>query len=134
MTATFDSNIWVSAVTLPAGRARQAVDLAVDEKVKVAISDVILVETVGVLRNKFGTSESGIAQATSLITACTIRVVPTRTINAVPSDPDDNRILECAVESKSDYIVTGDKDLLRLGQFEGIRIVSLPEFLELHSR
>lgn len=51
-----------------------------------------------------------------------------------PSDPDDNRILECAVASKSDYIVTGEEDLLRLGDFEGIRIVSLSEFLELHSR
>jgi len=43
----------------------------------------------------------------------------------------DNRILECAVAGRADLIVTGDRDLLELKQFEGTRIVSLRSYLEM---
>ena len=44
---------------------------------------------------------------------------------------DDDRILECAVASGSELIVSGDNDLLRRGEYAGIRIVRVSEFLEL---
>jgi predicted nucleic acid-binding protein len=44
-------------------------------------------------------------------------VSPTATVNIVKEDPEDDRILECAAEAKSDFIVTEDKDLLRVGRF-----------------
>ena len=57
-------------------------------------------------------------------------VYPTQTLEAVKDDPDDNRIVECALASGSDCIVTGDKDLLRLGQYQGIRIMGPAQFLQ----
>jgi predicted nucleic acid-binding protein len=56
-------------------------------------------------------------------------VAPTQTLN-VTDDPDDNRILECAVAAGSDYIVTYDKDLLRLGEYAGVKIVTAVDFLQ----
>lgn len=53
-----------------------------------------------------------------------------QTLNVVPSDPDDNRIVECADSAKSEVIVTGDKDLLQLGEYEGISIIRMRDFLE----
>jgi putative PIN family toxin of toxin-antitoxin system len=44
-------------------------------------------------------------------------------------DEDDNRVLECALDGMADYIVTGDKDLLDLVSFEGIKIVKVSDFL-----
>jgi predicted nucleic acid-binding protein len=58
-------------------------------------------------------------------------VHPSQVIDAVPDDPDDNRILECATAAQSNYIVTGDKDLLRLGSYGGIEIIQVAEFLKL---
>lgn len=49
----------------------------------------------------------------------------------IAHDPPDNRVLECAVSAGSDFIVTGDKDLLRLKRYDGIRIVSVAEFLDI---
>jgi predicted nucleic acid-binding protein len=46
-------------------------------------------------------------------------------------DPDDDRILECAVAAESEFIVSEDKDLLRLGKFGGARIVSVRDFINL---
>ena len=44
-------------------------------------------------------------------------------------DPDDDRILECAATAMSDYIVTEDKDLLRIGQYRSTQIVTIQEFI-----
>ena len=57
-------------------------------------------------------------------------VAPTQTLNVIAEDPDDDRVLECAVASGSDVIVTGDRDLLRRGSYEGIRIMTVAQFLE----
>jgi predicted nucleic acid-binding protein len=54
-------------------------------------------------------------------------------LTSVCRDPEDNMVLECALESYAQYIVSGDKDLLELEAFRGIRIVRAGEFLELLS-
>ena len=46
-------------------------------------------------------------------------------------DPSDNRILECAEAGGSEFIVTGDAQLLKLGQFSGMKILKPAEFLGL---
>ena len=56
-------------------------------------------------------------------------MVPHVRVEVVERDSDDNRILECSQTSGSDYIVTGDKDLLDLKQYAGARIVRPAEFL-----
>ncbi len=55
-------------------------------------------------------------------------------LNAVPRDPDDNKVLECAVEGKAHYIVTGDKDLLVLKTFRDIQIVHASDFLKVSTK
>jgi predicted nucleic acid-binding protein len=49
----------------------------------------------------------------------------------VLQDEPDNRILECAAESRADFIVTGDRRLLDLRQYETAKVVKLAEFLAL---
>jgi len=44
-------------------------------------------------------------------------------LHVIEDDPDDNRVLECAIKGRADYIVTGDRHLLRLGSYEAIAIV-----------
>ncbi|HID63311.1 MAG TPA: PIN domain-containing protein [Anaerolineae bacterium] len=56
------------------------------------------------------------------ITAHTDVVQPTRWVNAVPDDPDD-KFVECALEGKAQYIISRDRDLLRPGEYEGVRMV-----------
>jgi predicted nucleic acid-binding protein len=56
---------------------------------------------------------------------------PTETLHVIKEDPADDRILDCAVAAKSDFIVSEDKDLLRLRQFGNARIVSVRDFINL---
>jgi len=55
-------------------------------------------------------------------------VVPTTSKLSICKDEADNRVLECALDGDADYIITGDKDLLDLKRFKGIRIVKVGDF------
>jgi len=61
----------------------------------------------------------------------TARVDPLRTVQVVTEDPADDRILECAVAAGSEYIVTGDRHLLKMGRYGEAKIVKPTEFLEI---
>jgi putative PIN family toxin of toxin-antitoxin system len=93
------------------------IHLAIDGELEVAISEPILEETVRVLRQKFGWPIERLDAAQGLIRSFAVTVKPSRAVDVMQEDPADNRILECAAESRSQYIVTGDKDLHRLGQY-----------------
>ena len=59
----------------------------------------------------------------------TNRVQPKHTLKVI-DDPDDDRILECAVEAGSEFIVTNDKAILRLGKYDEITMIGVVDFLE----
>lgn len=54
-----------------------------------------------------------------------------RTLEAVPRDPDDNAVIECAIADKATYVISGDRDLLDLKQFQNFEIVHASEFLDI---
>jgi putative PIN family toxin of toxin-antitoxin system len=58
-------------------------------------------------------------------------VYPLHLINVV-RDKDGNRVLDTAVESNSSIIITGDKDLLVLGKYKKIKIMSPKDFLDMY--
>lgn len=52
-------------------------------------------------------------------------------VEGVCRDPKDDKLLACAVEGLADYLVTGDRDLLVLREFRGVRIVAPVEFVRI---
>jgi putative PIN family toxin of toxin-antitoxin system len=130
ISATIDSNVYIRALHL-GGPAALLIAHARAGNIRIDISDPILNETVRVLRDKFGWSGDMLHDARGRLAKLTNRVMPTEMISVINEDPDDNRIIECADAAKSDFIVSEDKDLLRLGQFGNARIVSIREFVRL---
>jgi putative PIN family toxin of toxin-antitoxin system len=63
--------------------------------------------------------------------SCTELVRPIETLDVIKEDPDDNRVLVCAAAADARFIISGDNDLLRLGQFRNIRIVKVVDFMKL---
>jgi putative PIN family toxin of toxin-antitoxin system len=126
--AVFDSNIYVSALTLPGGRADAAIQHVIAGEVQLAVSKSIVDEVLGVLADKFDRNLEELARAAVFLSDLAEVVTPRGTVHVLPDDPD-NRILECARAARADVIVTGDRRMLALGEFEGIAILSLREFL-----
>lgn len=125
---TVDSNLFISAL-IWGGKPLQLLESAIAGEIRLMISEDILQETLRVLKEKFIFPEDRLARAEEYIEGCTERIKVTHRLSVIKEDPDDDRILECAVASGSGIIVTGDKDLLRRGEFEGIRIMRVGEFL-----
>jgi uncharacterized protein len=129
MRATLDTNVFVSALVF-GGMLGQILDLHTDEGFILCSSPAIIHELRQVLAERFEWEEEDIDTTLEAIFSRAEIVEPTMTITASP-DPDDNHILECAVTSKSDVIVTGDDDLLRLNPFQGIQILKPRAFLNI---
>ena len=125
---TLDSNVYLSGFVF-GGKPKRVLEMAIDGEIEVAVSDPIIQEVRRHLLGKFGWSEPRAAEAVESIAEFAKHVTPTETIDIVPTDPDDNRVLECAVSAGSQTIVTGDDDLLRLVGFRGIEIVTVANFL-----
>ena len=97
---------------------------------RLAVSEPILAEVRRVLGDKFRRAPEEVAEADRLIRGFAELVTPTRRLAVVVEDPEDDRILECAVAAGAQVLVSGDKHLLRLGKFEGIVIVTVAAFLD----
>jgi putative PIN family toxin of toxin-antitoxin system len=125
---TADSNIYISALVF-GGRPLQFLNAARAGIFPLALSQALTDEVHRVLHDKFRWPPDDLVLAATELARFTVRVNPTETISAIPEDPDDNRVLECAVAAGSRYIVTGDADLLRLKRYRDIQIVRVAEFM-----
>ena len=111
------------------GKPKLLLQMGLAGKVRLFISDAIMDEMLEVLETKFEHPPKRLAEARDYVAACTVRCVPKVRLNVVKDDEDDNRIVECAVHSRSEVIITNDGDLLRMKEYNGIRIMKVHEFL-----
>jgi uncharacterized protein len=130
ISATLDSSVYVRALNFT-GTAALLLGYARAGNFRIDIWASILEETLGVPREKFQRDPHTIHDVRQRLTALCNNVSPTQILGVVKEDPDDNRVLECAAEASSDYIVTEDKDLLRLKEYAGIQIVNVADFIKI---
>lgn len=128
MRALFDTNIYVSAFTVPGGRAEAALLKAVEGEAQLVISKPIIHELLDVLARKFGRDAEELARIAVFLAELAEVAQPRREIEVLTDDAD-NRILECAIAGRADVIVTGDQAMLGLGEYQEVRIMTLREFL-----
>ncbi len=83
------------------------------------------------LSSKFKLQRDDVSSFIGYFTALMHVIVPTSTVNVIPEDPSDNRIIECALEVEADLIVAGDRHLLALKEFKGIRVRTASDMLKL---
>jgi putative PIN family toxin of toxin-antitoxin system len=130
ISATLDSSVFVRALHF-GGPAALLIGHARAGSVRVDISDPIINETLRVLRDKFQWNGYMVHEVRAKLLSIGNHVSPTGTLRVIKEDPDDDRVLECAVAAGSKYIVTEDKDQLRLGRFGNSQIITIGEFLRL---
>ena len=124
-----DTNVFISAFYLPKSRPAEAVLLARRKRILNFISPQILEEVERIIKTKLLWDHSKTESAIKRITRFSEIVYHNEHLTVIPDDPD-NRILECALEAQADFIISGDKHLLNLRNYQGIKIVTPVEFLE----
>ena len=130
MRVVFDTNIFISAFATSGFQAQKAIDRVTVGNDHLLVSKQIIDEVLNVLERKFDHDSEGVARTALLIADMGELLATKQRLRLLKDDPD-NRILECALAGRADLIVTGDRELLDLKQFEGIRIVSLRAYLDM---
>ena len=129
MKVVFDTNIYVSALVLPGSRGESALQRIVVGKDELLLSRAILAELLDVLARKFSRDPEELSRVAVFLDDLGTVVVTGEKVDDLADDPD-NRILECALAGGADLIVTGDRKMLELGVWRGIRIEPLARYLE----
>lgn len=127
----FDTNSLISALLIKSSISRQAFDKALDH-FRILISDETAAEFDDVVgREKFETYlKAGEREGFEELLHREAQFVDvTETVEA-SRDPDDDKFLELALAGTADVIITGDRDLLVLDPFQGVRIVTPKTFVE----
>ena len=127
-----DTNVIVSGL-LFGGVPQKILKLAITGRVEVATSPDLLEELERVLLYKFPQARKAVRGSLEALQAITLLFIPSQRVDAAADDPDDNRVLECALAAKADLIVSGDKHLLHLKQFRNIPLLSPQEFLHFYT-
>ena len=132
----FDTNVWISLFLKRA--LAQEFSETINKQVTLFISQEILVEISRVLtcpkiRRILDSSETNTKQILRFIAENTIIVDPKIKVKLINEDPQDNKILECALAADADYIVTGDSHLLKVGKFKQTTILTPRAFLDYYS-
>lgn len=122
-----DTNVIISAIIF-GGKPRKIIKLIQENKVTASTSPILIAELLEILAKKFQFTPDKIELVQELIKENFAIVYPSEIVH-IASDEDDNRVLEAALKGNSNYIVTGDKDLLDIRIFKNISILKPDDFL-----
>ena len=124
MNVVFDTNVLLSATLWSGSVSQKILRLCIQHDVCIFSSEEILAEYQRVVQRDFGYTAKESEMIVETVRSFVFIVVPQYRLHVIMEDPDDNKILESAVESSSKYILTYDKHLLRLGSYDGITILT----------
>lgn len=131
-----DTNIFVSAILKSQSNPGHIIDLVREKKLTLALSPDIISEIATVLsypklKKIHGLTPKGVKSHLKGLKSISEIVVPTKRLDIIKEDPSDNIYLECAIESGSDFIISGDHHLTDLETYEGVHLMNPATFLKI---
>jgi putative PIN family toxin of toxin-antitoxin system len=123
-----DTNVFISALFWKSA-PYQIFKKILEGKILNFVSPQILKEIKERLLEKFKLPPERVKEFLEIIVFNSQVVYPKRKLKIVKKDPTDNKILECALEAQASFIVSGDKHLLEIKEYKGIKIIPPKEFL-----
>jgi putative PIN family toxin of toxin-antitoxin system len=125
-----DINVLISAFVFPGGPPEAVFRLGLESRIELVTSPALLAEFARVLDLKFGWESTRVDAAVRQVLRLATVVRPASSIRFITDDPDDDRVLEAAIEAGAEVIVSGDRHVLAVGEWNGISIRRAVAFLE----
>jgi len=119
----FDTNVLISATLWDNSVAQKFLLKCIRENVQIFSSQEILEEYKEILARDFDYNEQEIGEILERVIQFVTLITPREKVEVIKEDPDDNKIVECAIESNAEYILSYDNHLLKLKEYKGIKIV-----------
>ncbi len=135
ITVVLDTNVIVSAILSDRGPPARVLELWRREVIELVTCEEILEEVSRVLKTPriaklLKLPDHEIDQLVEFLKSGSRCVVCRFKSDIEIEDPDDRVFVECAVSARAQFIITGDQHLLKLREYNQIRIVSPGEFLD----
>ena len=127
MKVTVDTNFFISATQWDYSVSHKLLILMIEKEIPIVTTKEILAEFFRVLMRDFQYDDEEASAIIGKVLSLVHLIKTTITLDIIKDDPDDNKILECALESESKYIITYDKHLLNLKEYNRIRIIKPEE-------
>jgi len=134
MKVTVDTNFLISATQWDYSVAHKLLNkfiLSETKIFKIFTTQDILDETIEVLERDFKYTKNEAKNIIEKILLFASLIEPKQKVNIIKDDSDDNKVIECAIESSSDYIITYDKHLLKIKEYKSIKILKPEEILKI---
>ena len=132
MKIVVDTNVLVSA-TCWTGTPRELLRLAFEGRFRAIVSREMFAEYIDVIhREKFSCFDGRALKRFTRILEESVEIIkagPEQKV--IAEDPSDDKVLSCAKAARADLIVTGDEHLLKLRKWNGIRIISPRQTIEM---
>jgi len=131
MKIVVDTNFLISATQWDYSVSHKLLENLILNNAEIFTTKEILEEFAEVLKRDFLYNGEDTQNILEKVFQFVILVTPNEKVEIVKEDPDDNKIIECALESKAEYILSYDQHLLNLKEFQGIKIIKPEEALKL---
>ena len=131
MKVVVDTNVMISGVFF-GGAPRMVLNAIVDEKITACATLEIVDEYQEIVEEMIARKQGHLSRTILDPLIQKLRLIEQQSDVQVCRDPDDDKFLNCAKDSGSIYIVSGDKDLLVIQDFEGIKIVTAKQFCDMY--
>jgi len=133
MKIVVDTNVLISS-TFWYGSSFRVIEKVENKEVELILSKEILKEFINVLnyeeiQQKIKNKNLEMKRTVEKIVSISTIVDPKQKFNIIKDDIEDNKIIECAIEGQANYIITQDNHLLKLKEFNGIKIITPKEFI-----
>jgi len=130
MRVVIDTNILISAVFWT-GKPKEILNGARKRSITFLTSEPLLKEMKDVLISKNRPFQISKKDANFIVEHLKKvgEVITTKSTLSICKDEPDNRVLECAIDGNADYIVTGDKQLLKVKEIRGVKIITSAKLL-----
>lgn len=131
MKIVIDSNIFISSFFW-GGYPREVFERVINGFDELFITDEIIKEIMSVMSSsKFQADEVEINNYIKIIEKYSKKIVSKDVSKSISRDESDDKILQCGLDGNVDFIITGDKDLLVLKEYETIKIIKPKEYLDI---
>lgn len=129
-----DTNVLVSGTIVRHGFPARILLAAIDQRITLVVSPYLLAEYLAVIQRphiakKYPDLSEWLDRVRRFVSANAVSVSPSSIPKVIQDDPKDDAILACANAGYAQYIVSGDRHLLKLGNYQGIKIVTPREFV-----
>lgn len=131
--AVIDTNLIVSGTATSGTLPYHLLEAWRNSQYVLVTSPAIIAEVEEVLHRpekNFSITNQEINQVIDTLTTHAFVTSGVLEVDVIKRDPDDNKLIACAIEGSASHIVTGDKDLLSIEEYQGIKIVKARNFLE----